>query len=84
MTPTQFVNLRRMELAATLLVDKRMEIIDVCQECGFHNLGYFYRVFQKQYGCSPGQFIKNSSAPSSAFPSVPREDEGKGLQAGRS
>lgn len=56
MTPTEFINLRRMDLAASLLLEDRLEIIDICQECGFHNLGYFYRVFQKQYGCAPGEF----------------------------
>lgn len=56
MSPTEFINLRRMEYAASLLLENRMEIIDVCQECGFRNLSYFYRTFQKQYGCSPGKF----------------------------
>ncbi len=56
MTPTEFINLRRMEYAASLLLENKMEIIEVCQECGFHNLSYFYRIFQKQYGCSPKKF----------------------------
>ncbi|HJA92310.1 MAG TPA: AraC family transcriptional regulator [Candidatus Eisenbergiella merdipullorum] len=61
MTPTEFINLRRMELAASLLLEGKMEIIEISQECGFHNLGYFYRVFQKQYGCAPGEFKRQAS-----------------------
>lgn len=57
MSPTEFINLRRMEYAATLLLEEKLQIIDICQECGFSNLSYFYHIFHKQYGCSPKQFI---------------------------
>lgn len=46
MSPTEFINMRRMDFAASLILENRMEIIDICQECGFRNLSYFYRVFQ--------------------------------------
>ena len=51
MSPTEFINMRRMDYAAGLLLENRLEVIDICQECGIHNLSYFYRVFRKQYGC---------------------------------
>ncbi len=63
MSPTEFINTRRMEYAASLLLEGRMEIIDICQECGFRNLSYFYRVFQRQYGCPPGKFESIYSSP---------------------
>lgn len=64
MSPTEFINLRRMEYAASLLLEERLQIIDICQECGFSNLSYFYHIFRKQYGCSPRQFIyKNKPSP---------------------
>lgn len=63
MSPTEFINTRRMEYAASLLLEGRMEIIDICHECGFHNLSHFYRIFQRQYGCSPGKFEFISPSP---------------------
>ena len=35
--------MRRMDFAASLILENRMEIIDICQECGFRNLSYFTR-----------------------------------------
>ena len=60
MSPTEFINMRRMDFAASLILENRMEIIDICQECGFRNLSYFYRVFQRQYGCAPGEFLRKN------------------------
>ncbi len=58
MSPTEFINSRRMELAASLLLEEQLSILEVCQECGFRNLSYFYRMFREQYGCAPGKFGK--------------------------
>lgn len=66
MSPTEFINMRRMDYAASLLLEKKLEIIDICQECGFRNLSYFYRVFQRQYGCPPGEFLKKKGTGSRA------------------
>lgn len=60
LSPTEYINIRRMELAASLLLQKKLPIIEVCQECGFRNLSYFYREFGRQYGCSPGKFAENA------------------------
>lgn len=67
MSPTEFINLRRMEYAASLLLEERLQIIDICQECGFCNLSYFYQIFHKQYGCSPRQFITKNRPSCSAL-----------------
>ncbi len=58
MSPTEFINARRMELAASLLLEAELSVLEVCQECGFRNLSYFYRIFREQYGCAPGKFGK--------------------------
>ena len=59
MTPTEFINIKRMNYAAELLLEQHMEIIDICFECGFNNLSHFYHIFKKTYSCSPKQFIRN-------------------------
>ena len=56
LTPTEFINLKRLNYAAELILDSKMEITDVCFACGFNNLSHFYHCFKKQYGCSPKQF----------------------------
>lgn len=59
MTPTEYINARRMTYAAELLVSRRYEIIDICDMSGFNNLSHFYAVFKKQYQCTPFQFLKS-------------------------
>lgn len=56
-TPTEFINMKRMNLAADLLLSSERQIIDISAECGFNNLSHFYRVFHKQFGCPPKQFL---------------------------
>lgn len=59
MTPTEFINLKRMNYAAELLLNSKMKTTDVCFACGFNNLSHFYHTFKKQYGCSPREFISS-------------------------
>lgn len=61
MTPTEFINLRRLNYAAELLLSRKYEINDICYMCGFGNLSHFYHVFKQTYGCPPKQFVKNHS-----------------------
>lgn len=58
MTPTEFINAKRMNLAVALLLENRHEVIEICHECGFNNLSHFYRMFQKQFDCSPKKFLE--------------------------
>lgn len=57
-TPTEFINAKRMNLAIKLLLESGLEIIDICHECGFNSLSHFYRIFSKQYECSPKKFLE--------------------------
>jgi len=56
LTPTEFINLKRLNYAAELILESKMEITDICFACGFNNLSHFYHCFKNQYGCSPKQF----------------------------
>lgn len=58
LTPTEFINTKRMNLAVKLLLETDIEIITICHECGFNNLSHFYRIFQKQFECSPKKFLE--------------------------
>jgi AraC family cel operon transcriptional repressor len=57
-TPTQFVNKLRIAYACEMLKHMQYSILDICMECGFENLGYFYRCFVKEIGIPPGQYRK--------------------------
>jgi AraC family cel operon transcriptional repressor len=55
-TPTETITLARMEFAAFQLENTDMKIVDLALEVGLENLGHFYRVFQKHFGCTPRDF----------------------------
>lgn len=60
-TPTEFINSKRMEYAAELLKSGEYTINGVCYKCGFNNLSHFYHLFKKQYYCSPKSFAANEA-----------------------
>lgn len=60
LTPSEFVNMKRMTFAAGLLGEGE-EIQEVCRKCGYRHLSYFYRVFSAYYGCTPGEFLKTGN-----------------------
>ncbi|MBE7040519.1 MAG: helix-turn-helix domain-containing protein [Ruminococcaceae bacterium] len=60
MTVSDFMNEQRLNYSANLLLNTNLSIIDICYECGFQNLSWFYRNFKKRYAATPAQFRKNS------------------------
>lgn len=60
-TPTEFINIKRLNFAAELITYGNMEIAEICFACGFNNLSHFYHCFKKRYGCTPKQFANEQS-----------------------
>ena len=58
-TPTQFINEKRMNYAAELLKSSDHEVLDICIMCGCNNLSHFYHLFKKYYKCSPREYVKS-------------------------
>jgi len=56
LSPTEFINIKRLNLAAELIAEGTTGITDICFSCGFQNLSHFYHCFRKRYGCTPKQF----------------------------
>ena len=54
----EYCNGVRMQRAAELLKGTRDKVIDVAFECGFNNVSYFNRLFQRNYGVSPSEYRK--------------------------
>ncbi|MGN0478218.1 MAG: helix-turn-helix domain-containing protein [Hominenteromicrobium sp.] len=62
LTPTAYINGKRMGLAARLLLESDMPVIEVGGACGFNSLSRFYRLFSERYGCPPKAFRENFRA----------------------
>jgi AraC-like DNA-binding protein/quercetin dioxygenase-like cupin family protein len=61
-TFSQFVNHVRITHSTRLLLEKDMNIANVCFECGFGNISYFNRQFKKIMGQTPFEY-RNTHAP---------------------
>lgn len=55
-TPSEYINNLRINYASNLLINTDSPIIDICYNCGFLNLSYFYKTFKNKYGISPKKF----------------------------
>ncbi|MBE6767865.1 MAG: helix-turn-helix transcriptional regulator [Ruminococcaceae bacterium] len=56
MSPTEYINSLRLELAARLLQMSEDRVLDVAFRCGFGSVSYFNRRFKERYGTTPQQY----------------------------
>lgn len=59
LSPVEFVNHKRMQIAKQLLLQEDKAVSDVCYAVGYNSTSHFIRSFKKQYGCTPKQFQKS-------------------------
>ena len=55
-TLTDYVNLKRVEYAKTLLAGTELQIQTIAQHCGILDIHYFSRVFKKYTGITPKEY----------------------------
>lgn len=65
MSPTSYINAKRLNYAANLLKHSDKEILDIAYECGFHSPSHFYHLFKKEYQLSPLKYKNQNSIPHS-------------------
>jgi len=64
-TLNQFINQLRIGKACKLLIDTKIQISVISDQCGFHNVSNFNRRFLMMKNCTPKQFRNSIKAPSS-------------------
>jgi AraC-like DNA-binding protein len=69
-SPHQYLLMRRMERAATLLCTTDRPIADVCHAVGLRSLGSFTTSFTRTYGMSPAAY-RNAHPPAAQRALVP-------------
>ncbi|MGE9294807.1 MAG: helix-turn-helix domain-containing protein [Puniceicoccales bacterium] len=55
-TPRDIVNRARLKWASMQLETSQKEIINIAHDCGFENLGHFYKLFKAQHQTTPRQY----------------------------
>lgn len=58
-SPNKYFISKRLEKAQVLLSTTDWRISEVAYECGYSDVGYFTKTFQKYYNCSPTNFREN-------------------------
>lgn len=58
LTPTQYLNQKRLNYAANLLLFSDRQVIDIAYAAGFQSLSRFYHAFRQQFGMAPIQYRK--------------------------
>ena len=60
-TYVEYVNMLRLEVAKTLLIESGMSVAVIGQKIGFSDPAYFNRQFKKYIGCTPGEYRNNNT-----------------------
>ncbi len=56
--PMSFLQRRRIEKAAHLLLEADMSVRAISSSVGYNDVGFFYRLFDRHYGTTPGNYRK--------------------------
>ena len=57
LTPTEYINIKRMNYAGELLLSRSVSLNEIASRCGLKSLCYFYHVFKEHFDMTPKQFI---------------------------
>lgn len=58
MTYSAYVQQIRLQAAEYLLMNSTKSIDEIAEDIGYHNKGYFYKIFQAKYGMTPSRYRK--------------------------
>ena len=60
--PGQLIRNLRLQKAAELIKEDRLNLSEICFKTGFNDQAYFSRAFKSQFGCSPSAYKKEFSS----------------------
>ena len=55
-SPVEYIGRERAKTAAKLLIDSEFSVEEIAFRCGFGDKTGLYRVFEKEYGCTPSEY----------------------------
>ncbi len=58
LSPVEYVSELRLNYAINLMSSSNLSITDICFECGFSNLSWFYKLFENKYHMTPAAYKK--------------------------
>lgn len=58
LSPLDFIRVIRLKRAAELLQEGELRINEICDRVGFQSPSYFAKVFQKQFGMTPTEYLQ--------------------------
>lgn len=58
----EFVRNMRLEQAARLLMEKKLNVSQVAYSVGFSNLGHFSKIFRQHFGSYPSEYVSNQES----------------------
>ena len=61
-TPSDYVNELRLSYAANLLMSSNLNATEICYECGFQNVSWFYNEFAERFGVTPGKYKRRDNS----------------------
>ena len=60
MTYIEYLQMLRLERAELLLTETNNTIEQIAEEVGYHNKGYFYKLFQEKYEETPASYRRHT------------------------
>ncbi|MDE6141583.1 MAG: helix-turn-helix domain-containing protein, partial [Bacilli bacterium] len=58
-SPKVLLNILRLHLCLTLLLEEQKELIDISNQCGFYDQAHFIKEIKRYTGISPLQLLKS-------------------------
>ncbi len=60
MTYSEYLQKIRLEKSCSLLLNTTQTVDEICETVGYHNKGFFYKLFKEKYGVTPSQYRKHN------------------------
>ena len=67
-TFTELLHTARFNRAVTLLTETELSVADIAVRVGYENTAFFYRRFERLYGCTPGEYRRRNARSPVVFP----------------